>query len=55
MDIKVLIDKKNWEKLFFVYRHNKRNTHLESQFGGGKSRYTVSITHIVCARNGRNS
>ena len=47
MDIKVLIDKKNWEKLFFVYRHNKRNTLLESQFGGGKIKI-YGFYHAYC-------
>lgn len=25
MNLRLLFDKKNWEKLFFVYRHNKNN------------------------------
>lgn len=32
MYLRLLLDKKNWEKLFFVYRHNKENNRMEAAY-----------------------
>ena len=32
MNLRLLFDKKNWEKLFFVYRHNKNNKKMEAAY-----------------------
>lgn len=47
MNLKFLKDKKNWEKLLFVYRHNKRNNLLESHFGGGNLKI-YGFYHAYC-------
>lgn len=32
MNLRLLLDKKNWEKLFFVYRLNKENNKMEAAY-----------------------
>lgn len=39
MNLRLLLDRKNWEKLFFVYRHNKNNSKMEMAY----NHYDASI------------
>ncbi|NPD91653.1 hypothetical protein [Xylanibacter muris] len=47
MNFKFLKDKKNWEKLLFVYRHNKRNNLIESQYRG-TTKKIYGFYHAYC-------
>lgn len=52
MNLRLLLDRKNWEKLFFVYRHNKNNSKMEMAY----NHYDASIKvygfyHAYCLCN----
>lgn len=49
MNLKFLTDKKNWEKLLFVYRNNKNNAKIEAAYGGIDENIKVyGFYHAYC-------
>ena len=48
MNLKYLLDKKNWEKLLFVYRYNKQNDLMEKKYIHDTSVKIVGFYHAYC-------
>ena len=53
MNLKLLTDKKNWAKLFFVYRENKLNSLMEKSYGEKDASAKVyGFYHAYCMCDG---
>ena len=53
MNLKLLTDKKNWAKLFFVYRENKLNSSMEKSYGEKDASAKVyGFYHAYCMCDG---
>lgn len=52
MNLRLLLDKKNWKKLLFVYRHNKNNESMESSYNENDAAQKVyGFYHAYCMCN----